>query len=116
MRMYNWNPAYHLVSLIVEEGDVPALNPRVHTEMNRVLYAEGEGIERLDYPILAKLKRRYFSVTRAETVDPYSIQLPAADLDQMEIDAPDRCELLIAKKSHAPQIADIMQVRGASFC
>ncbi|AXR81496.1 DUF5802 family protein [Natrarchaeobaculum sulfurireducens] len=109
MILRNWNPAYKLTSVIVEEGDVPALNPGVHTEMNRVLYAEGEGVERLDYPILAKLKKRYFEVTRSEAVDPEFIQLPPGDIEAMGLDTPERCEMLVAKRENAPLIADIMQ-------
>ena len=116
MILQSWNPAYHLTTAIVEEGPVPAFHPGVHTHLNRFLYAEDQGIERLDCPILAKLKRKHFTVTGADTVDPESLHLPSSDIADMNIDPPERCHILIARKDNAPMIAELMQVRGELDC
>ena len=109
MILNNWNPAYKITSVIVEEGNHVALDPGVHEQLNRVLYAEGEGVERLDYPILAKLKQRYFTVKADKSVDPGYIELPAGDIEEMGLDAPERCRMLVAKRDSAPRIADMIR-------
>lgn len=108
MRLNRWNDAFHLTTVMVEEGPVPAFNPQVHEDLNRFLYTTGQGVERLDYPIMAKLKRRYFTVTASEDVGERFFQIPRETIDDLGIDAPDLCQIFIARKDNASSIASMM--------
>lgn len=59
-----------------------------HAAANAEIYADGEGIERLDAPLVAKLDAVHFPVLPAERVAESILELPPAVLAETAVEEP----------------------------
>jgi hypothetical protein len=100
---------YYLGRLYVEpyDGDRPAMHSDQHEEVNRQLYATGEGVERVDTPLVMKLGRRHLAVHGEDGIPERTLAVPAAMLDERPDRLPDLREVLLAKADRATQLMEM---------
>ena len=82
--------SYYLGRLYVtptDHGRV-AMEASQHERVNEQLYASGEGVERLDTPLVMKLDSRHFPVHGSESVPLNTLAVPADVLEETEIENP----------------------------
>ncbi len=107
---------YYLGRLYVEPhpGDRPVMQANQHERVNRQVYATGEGVERLDYPLVMKLDEQHFAVHGADDVPADTLGLPTELLDDARIDRPPALrEVLLARADRATQLLDWFDLSGA---
>lgn len=94
---------YYLGSLYVEphDGEWAVLHREDHERVNEELYATGEGVERLDCPLVMKLDGRHFPVGPDPEVPHGTLALPPALSDRP---LPDRREVLLADADRAGEL------------
>jgi len=100
---------YYLGRLYVEpyDGDRAVMEASQHERVNRQVYATGEGVERLDQPLVMKLDEHHFAVHGAADVPADTLGLPAALLEDTRVDSPPALrEVLLAKAEWAAQLLD----------
>lgn len=94
---------YYVGRLFVEpHGDRPAIQREHHERLNRELYADGEGVERLDNPLVMKLGTRHFAVHGDEGVPEGTLAVPEPLVDDRN--PPGVEEVLLAKADRARQL------------
>lgn len=101
---------YYLGRLYVEpRDDEPAAMCRAHHEqVNEQLYADGEGLERTDRPLVMKLGSRHFPVEGSEAVPAGRLAVPRPVLaDEPIRNPPTLREVLLAKADRAAQLLRI---------
>ena len=100
---------YYLGRLYVEpyDGERPAMHHEQHQFVNRQLYATGEGVERLDAPLVMKLGRQHFAVHGDAGVPERTLAVPLGLLDDRETGLPDLREVLLAKADRAVQLIEM---------
>ncbi|WP_435068958.1 DUF5802 family protein [Haloplanus sp. C73] len=98
-----FSSGYYLGRLYVEphDGDHAVIQQTDHERMNRRLYTDGEGVERLDAPLVMKLDGRHFPVVGREGVPSGTLALPPSVTDTT---LPDRCEVFLAKPDRAAEL------------
>ncbi|MBP1987863.1 hypothetical protein J2753_002373 [Halolamina salifodinae] len=97
-----FSSGYYLGVLYVEPGEErAALNVDDHEAVNRQLYADSEGIERLDSPLVMKLDGIHFPVRGDEGVPSGTLTVPASLADG---DLPARREVFLARPERAGQL------------
>ncbi|WP_049981965.1 DUF5802 family protein [Halolamina rubra] len=97
-----FSSGYYLGVLYVQPGaDEAALNVEDHEAVNRQLYGDSEGIERLDSPLVMKLDGTHFPVQGAEGVPTGTLTVPESLADD---DLPARREVLLARPERAGQL------------
>lgn len=97
-----FSSGYYVGRLVVEPhgGDEALMQRAQHELVNEQLYADGEGVERLDYPLLMKLRERHFPVHGAEGVPDGTLFLPESLVPEDSVDPlPGIREVLLAKPS-----------------
>ncbi len=102
---------YYVGRLFVEpyDGEYAALQRDQHERVNRQLYASGEGVERLDLPLVMKLARQHFAVHGDEGAPENTLLIPHDRLDSGDRDTlPAPREVLLAKADRASQLLDIV--------
>lgn len=82
------------------EGDHAVMDRDRHEAANERVYAAGEGLERLDYPLVAKVETSHVPVFSADDVPPDALGLPADVLDAMRIDPPHPRKAVLVAKAH----------------
>ena len=99
-----FSSGYYLGRLYVEphEGERAVIHRTDHERMNERLYTDGEGVERVDYPLVMKLDGRHFPVHGDDGVPSGTLALPAPFAD--ESDLPDRREVFLAKADRADEL------------
>lgn len=105
-----FSDGYYLGRLYVEphDGDTAAINRTQHKEVNRELYTTGEGIERLDHPLVMKLDCRHYAVHSDATVPEETLVVPESTVDAQELHRlPGTREVLLAKADRAAQLLDL---------
>jgi len=98
---------YLLGRLFVEphDGDTPVIHEAQHAEMNRRLYADGDGVERLDFPLVMKLEETHFPVLGEDGVPTDTLGLPPDYIEEIDRCEPaDACEVLLARAERAEQL------------
>lgn len=104
-----FSSGYYVGRLLVEphSGDETLMQRQQHEQVNERLYATGEGIERLDYPLLMKLANRHFPVHGDEGVPENTLYVPdqVVEVDDLE-PLPEIREVLLAKPSVVSQLWD----------
>ena len=75
---------YYLGELYVEphDGDRAVIQQADHEAVNKQLYADNEGVERLDAPLVMKLDTTHFPVGGDEGVPSGTLAVPSELLDQ----------------------------------
>lgn len=103
--------SYYVGRLFVEpyDGEQAALRRDQHELVNEQLYASGEGVERLDLPLVMKLAQRHFAVRGEDGVPENTLLIPRDQLDSGYVDTlPAPREILLAKADRASQLLDIV--------
>ena len=101
---------YYLGRLYVEPGEreTAAMCREQHERVNEQLYADGEGIDRLDRPLVMKLDSSHFPVTGDEGVPPDTLAVPQSLLDGTRVrNPPTLKEVLLAKADRARQLLSL---------
>ncbi|MFB6170914.1 MAG: DUF5802 family protein [Haloarculaceae archaeon] len=111
-----FSSSYYLGRLYVEphDGDHAVMQRDEHERVNEQLYATGEGIERLDTPLVMKIGTRHFPVLGADGVPGGTVALPEDALDGAEVENPPSLrEVLLATRERAVQLLQFAEAGGA---
>ena len=94
---------YYLGKLYVEphDGEQAVIHRDDHEAVNEQLYADGEGIERLDAPLVMKVDNTHFPVHGGEGVPSGTLAVPVELLDET---SPSQREVLLAKANRAMEL------------
>jgi hypothetical protein len=98
-----FSSGYYLGVLYVEPHDVACavVNDVDHETVNRQLYADGTGVERLDSPLVMKLDGRHFPVQGDDGVPTGTLAVP----DELADDSlPEKREVFLARPERAGQL------------
>jgi len=109
-----FSAGYYLGRLYVEprEGERAVVDDEHHERANEQVYATGEGLERLDNPLVMKVEEAHFPVHGANDVPARTLAVPEELLDATGIeDPPTLTEVLVAKAGQATQL---LRLFGAS--
>ena len=98
---------YYVGRLYVEPhaGDRAVIQRTQHERVNEQLYATGEGVERLDNPLVMKVCGSHFAVHGDDRVPNHTLYLPESHLEEEGL--PGLKEILLAKADHASRLLDI---------
>jgi hypothetical protein len=78
-----------------------------HEAANELVYTTGEGVERVDHPLIVKLNDTHFPVFGAKDIPTDTLGLPDAVLEATQVDAPPTLRsVLVAKAARAGQLLD----------
>ncbi|WP_135822050.1 DUF5802 family protein [Halostella litorea] len=101
-----FSSGYYFGRLYVEpfDGERAVMQRAQHERVNEQLYASGEGIERLDTPLVMKLGNRHFPVHAEEGVPSDTLAVPETLLGDGVRDPPALREVLLAKADRASQL------------
>jgi len=100
-RMFErFSSGYYLGELYVEphDGDRAVIQRVDHERVNEQLYVDGEGVERLDAPLVMKLDGGHIPVTGDDDVPSGTLALPRELADEA---LPDRRNVLLADADRA---------------
>jgi hypothetical protein len=98
-----FSSGYYLGRLYVEphDGERALIHESDHERVNRQLYAEGVGVERVDYPLVMKLGGSHFPVHGSDGVPSGTLAVPGS----LSTDGlPDRREVLLAAADRADEL------------
>lgn len=98
---------YYLGRLYVapRDGEHAVMHRDQHEQANRQVYAEGEGVERLDHPLVVKLDETHFPVHAAPDVPADTLAVPRSLLADTRVDDPPSLrEILLAKADQAAKL------------
>lgn len=102
-----FSAGYYLGRLAVEPhaGDKAVIQRATHERVNEQLYAAGEGVERLDHPLVMKVDGSHFPVHAAAGMPSATLGLPEALLERVGVRNPptDR-PVLLATAERAAQL------------
>ncbi|WP_144796505.1 DUF5802 family protein [Halorubrum depositum] len=95
-----FSSGYYLGELYVEphDGDRAVIRRADHEQVNEQLYADGEGIERLDAPLVMKVGSGHIPVAGDDDVPSGTLALPHELADET---LPDRRKVLLADADRA---------------
>lgn len=105
----SFSRGYYVGRLVVEPhaGEDALMQREQHERVNEQLYATGEGVERLDYPLVMKLWNRHFPVHGDEAVPDNTLFVPSHLVeDPQRSPLPDIEEVLLAKPEIVPRILE----------
>ncbi|WP_158055728.1 DUF5802 family protein [Halorussus halophilus] len=103
----DFSSGYYLGRLYVQPHDDERVVMRrdQHEHINRQLYTTGEGVERLDNPLVMKVDQHHLAVEGADDVPERTLVLPRSVLDDTGIRNPPKLkEVLLAKADRAAQM------------
>jgi len=101
-----FSAGYYLGQLYVEprDGEQAVVHEQHHERANERVYANGEGIERLDHPLVMKVDSTHFPVHGASDVPAGTLAVPEDLLESTRVeDPPALTEVLLAKADQATQ-------------
>ncbi|MFB6129419.1 MAG: DUF5802 family protein [Salinigranum sp.] len=106
-----FSSGYYLGRLYVEpyDGDRAAMQRAEHEQVNEQLYASGEGVERVDYPLVMKLEGTHFPVLGDDDVPSGTLLVPSHLADET---LPDLREVFLAKADRA---GELLRYAGYEF-
>jgi hypothetical protein len=102
-----FSSGYYLGRLYVEpaDGDRAVMQRAHHEAVNEQLYASGEGVERLDIPLVMKLGQAHLPVHAADEIPERTLAVPESTLEAAGIrNPPTLSEVLLATKETASQL------------
>lgn len=102
-----FSSGYYFGRLYVEpfDGDRAVMQRDQHERVNEQLYASGDGIERLDTPLVMKLDERHFPVHGEPGVPEDTLAVPESILEETRVaNPPTLREVLLAKSDRAQQL------------
>jgi hypothetical protein len=101
-----FSASYYLGRLYVQpdDCDCPAIHDGDHERVNEELYATGEGVERLDAPLVMKVggEGAHFPVRGDDSVPTGTLAVPESMADDNRL--PDRREVLLATPERAGEL------------
>ena len=97
---------YYLGRLYVRPSgsDRALLHRHQHEQLNRQLYADGEGVERFDAPLVMKLVDAHFPVHGDDGVPADTLAVPEELLEERVRNPPTLKAVLLAKADYADRI------------
>lgn len=104
-----FSAGYYVGQLYIEptDGDHAVMEREQHEAVNERVYTTGDGVERVDHPLIVKLEETHFPVFGAEDVPTDTLGLPDPVLDTTRVDAPPTLRsVLVAKAERAAQLLD----------
>ncbi len=102
--------SYYLGRLYVtpSEGDHARMHSQQHERVNEELYATGDGVERLDTPLVMKLESGHFPVLGDADVPANTLEVPEPILEDTRIrNPPELQEVFLARRERARQLLSI---------
>lgn len=102
-----FSSGYYLGRLYVEPSgdDRAAMRRDQHERINEQLYASGEGIERLDSPLVMKVGSHHVAVQGEDGIPEGTLALPEDLLEDTGVrNPPTLTEVLLAKADRAAQL------------
>ena len=108
----HFSSGYYLGRLYVQprDEDEAAIRRDDHERVNEQLYATGEGVERLDNPLVMKVGTRHYPVVGDDEVPSGTLTLPEdAVPGDLEGKLPGRREVFLA---NAERATDLLQYTG----
>jgi hypothetical protein len=98
-----FSSGYYVGRLYVEphDGDHAVIQRTDHEQVNEQLYASGDGVERLDAPLVMKLDGTHFPVHGDESVPTGTLAVPG---DLVEGSLPDQRSVLLAEAGRAAEL------------
>lgn len=104
-----YSAAYYLGRVAVEPGDGEhaVLERGQHRQAAATVYAFGEGIERLDLPLVVKFEGQHLPVFGSDTVPVGMLAVPDDVLEASRVEnPPSLTEILVAKAERAVQLLE----------
>lgn len=98
---------YYLGRLYVTptDGSRALMHSDQHERVNEELYATGQGLERLDAPLVMKLESQHFPVHGGEDVPTNTLAVPEELLEDTRIrNPPSLREVFLARRERAQQL------------
>ena len=105
-----FSSGYYLGRLYVQpyDGDRPVMSRDQHEHVNDQIYATGEGLERLDAPLVMKLDERHIAVHGEDGLPEDTLVLPEEVLEDSRVRNPPALkEVLLAKSHRAHQLLSL---------
>jgi hypothetical protein len=102
-----FSSGYYLGRLYVAPsgGEEAKLQEERLERVNRELYADGTGLERVDHPLVMKLGTTHFAVHPDESVPDGTLAVPETHLEAADIENPPALtEVFLAKAEHASRL------------
>lgn len=101
--------SYYLGRLYVTptDDDRASMHGDQHEQINRAVYATGEGIERLDAPLVMKLGSGHFPVHGSDAVPANTLAIPESLLEGSTVrNPPSLREVFLARRERARQLLE----------
>jgi hypothetical protein len=101
---------YYLGRLYVEPSrdEMATMCRQQHERVNEQLYADGEGVERLDRPLVMKLGSTHITVHGEDGIPADTLSVPEEVLDETTVrNPPTLREVLLAKADWASQLLEL---------
>ncbi|NKE34329.1 hypothetical protein GWG54_00590 [Natronococcus sp. JC468] len=99
--------SYYLGRLYVTPTDHPRalIHDEQHERLNEEVYTSGEGVERLDAPLVMKLESQHFPVHGDSSVPANTLALPESVLENTDVRSPPSLrEVLLARREQAERL------------
>ncbi|WP_222920378.1 DUF5802 family protein [Natrinema sp. SYSU A 869] len=109
--------SYYLGRLYVTptDGEHALMHSEQHERINEEVYATGDGLERLDTPLVMKFESRHFPVHGAADVPTNTLALPQSMLEGTDVrNPPSLREVFLARRERAQQLLELAGGRLAS--
>ncbi len=104
-----FSAGYYVGQLYIEltDGEHAVMDRDQHQAANEQVYATGEGVERVDLPLIMSVDESYFPVFGADDVSTDTLAVPGTILETTRInDPPTLKEVLVAKAAEATRLLD----------
>ncbi|MEY7851545.1 DUF5802 family protein [Natrarchaeobius sp. A-rgal3] len=101
--------SYYLGRLYVTptDGDSVVMDRAQHERINEEVYATGDGVERLDAPLVMKLESTHFPVHGDDAVPSNTLAVPESMLEETRIrNPPSLQEVFLARRERARQLLE----------
>jgi hypothetical protein len=107
-----FSSGYYLGEMFVEphDGERAVMHRADHERVNEQLYAAGEGVERLDTPLVMKLRGTHFPVLGDDGVPTGTLVVPRSVAPDDSL--PNRREVFLAKAERA---SELLRYAGYAF-
>ncbi|WP_435126087.1 DUF5802 family protein [Halobaculum sp. D14] len=102
-----FSTGYYLGRLYVQprDTDSAAIKRADHERVNEQLYATGEGVERLDSPLVMKLGTKHFPVVGDDDVPTGTLTVPRETVpEDLAYELPGRREVFLANPDRADEL------------
>lgn len=104
-----FSAGYYVARFYVDvyDGDRAVMERSQHVDANEEIYATGDGVERLDLPLVMKLEEHHFPVLGNEGIPVDTLVIPNNAIEQSKIEeTPTLREILVAKADRAVQFLE----------